>query len=450
MKTSRAVLTEGSVGRHLVYMTVPMIFGIATIMLQTFVDMWFVSKIGDMPLAALSFAFPVIMVVTSLAIGLGAGTSSVIARAIGANDYELARRLSTDGLILSFLLTVLISIFGYCYTDILFIALGAPSELILIISGYMNILYFAVPFLVVGMVGTTAMRATGDTRLSGMLMIGGSLLNVILDPILIFGFGPIPSLGLLGAAWAALIARTFIFIFVIYFMKTESNLLSFKIPDRFQILNSWKKILHVGIPAAGTNAIIPVVTGVITAMLAKFGPEAVAGFGVASRIESVVLVLFYALSAVIGPFVGQNITSGRFDRIHKSLWLCTVFCLIFGLVIAGFLFLAADWLPSLFSYNYKVTRVTKIFLVVVPISYGAYGMVMVMNASFNGMGKPIPAVIISVLRMVGIYIPLAFFLQSYYQILGIFLAYMIANLVSGAIAYFWAISTLNINKSNMH
>ncbi len=438
MASPQPRLTQGPVGRQLAGMAVPVLFGIATMMLQNFIDMWFIGQVGVRELAALSFAFPVLMVVTSVAIGLGAGTSSVVARAIGADNHRRARRLSTDSLILSFGATAIISVIGVMTIPPLFRLLGAPEEMIPLISGYMKILYIGVPFVVVGMVGMSSMRATGDTRLPSMLMVITAIINVILDPVLIFGIGPIPAMGLNGAAMAALLARATIFAGTLYLMHRRFDLLTFKRPNRDEMLRSWADILHVGLPAAGTNAIIPIATGVITAMLAKYGPETVAGFGVASRVESLVLVMFYALSAVIGPFVGQNISANRPDRIHRALNICTFFCIGSGLVIALLLALSGDWVPSLFSDHAEVTDVGALFLLIVPISYGAYGMVMVMNASFNGMGKPMPAVNISVGRMVVIYLPVAFVAEKFFGVAGVFAAYAVANLLTGVLSYLWA------------
>ncbi|MDZ7769461.1 MAG: MATE family efflux transporter [Woeseiaceae bacterium] len=307
-----------------------------------------------------------------------------------------------------------------------------------LIGGYMQILYVGVPFVVVGMVGMSSMRATGDTRLPSKLMVIAAVLNVLLDPILIFGLGPIPALGLDGAAMAALLARASIFIGVVYFMRRRLDMLTFARPERAEMLRSWRDILHVGLPAAGTNAIIPIATGVITAMLAQYGPEAVAGFGVASRVESVVLVIFYAMSAIIGPFVGQNMSAGKADRIFAALKLCTFFCLGSGLVIAALLAASSTLLPSLFSDNPDVTGVATLFLLIAPVSYGAYGMVMVMNASFNGMGKPLPAVVVSVSRMALLYVPLALIGNYFFEVAGIFAAYTVANIVTGFVSYAWA------------
>lgn len=438
MTSAQARLTQGSVGRHLVDMAVPVLFGVFTMMSQAFADMWFIGRLGDRELAALSFAFPILMIVTSIAIGLGAGTSSVVARAIGAHNHRRARRLATDSLILSFGITAIVSAIGFLTIEPLFRLLGAPDEMIPLIAGYMTILYAGVPFVVVGMVGMSSMRATGDTRLPSMLMVIASVANVILDPILIFGIGPVPAMGLNGAAMAALLSRAAIFVGTLYFMRMRLDMLTFNKPDPGELRSSWADVLHVGIPAAATNAIIPIATGVITAMLARYGPEAVAGFGVASRVESLTLVLFYALSAVIGPFVGQNIAAGKADRIFEALRLCTIFCVGTGFVIAALLAFSGAWLPTLFSDNPEVTDVSTKFLMIAPISYGAYGMVMVMNASFNGMGKPMPAVHISVARMALIYIPLAFVAERFFGITGIFVAYAFANIVSGVIAFTWA------------
>jgi putative MATE family efflux protein len=393
---------------------------------------------GDRELAAFGFGFPILLIVTSVAIGLGAGTSSVVARALGSDDFERAKRLSTDSLLLSFLITAAISGIGILTIDPLFRMLGAPEDMLPMIGSFMRILYVGVPFIVVGMVGMASMRATGDTRLPGMLMIIAAVLNVLLDPILIFGLGPVPAMGLDGAAMAALLARGTIFAGTLYLMRWHLDLVSFEAPARADMRASWRAILHVGLPAAGTNVIVPLGTAVITALLARFGPDAVAGFGVASRIESLMLVLFYALSAVIGPFVGQNFAAGKEQRILRALWLCTLFALGSSVVYGLALGLLSGVIPGLFTDSEEVARVTRLFLLIVPVSYGAYGMVMIMNASFNGLGHPMPAVWISVARILVLYVPLALAGAALFGIPGVFGAYVVANVVSGLGAYAWA------------
>jgi Na+-driven multidrug efflux pump len=245
-------------------------------------------------------------------------------------------------------------------------------------------------------------------------------------------------MGLNGAATAGLLARGAIFVGTVYVLFHRLDLISFNKPRMPELKSSWVDILHVGIPAAGTNAIVPIGLAVITAMIARYGPEAVAGFGVASRVESMVLVLYYAMSSTIGPFVGQNLSAGKKDRIQTSLRLCASFCVMSGLVIAASLALLSGIVPALFSDNPAVTDVTRLFMWIAPISYGAYGIVMVVNAAFNGLGNPMPGVVISVTRILILYVPLAVLGERLFGIVGIFAAYAVANILSGTLGYFWA------------
>jgi Na+-driven multidrug efflux pump len=150
------------------------------------------------------------------------------------------------------------------------------------------------------------------------------------------------------------------------------------------------------------------------------------------------LVVYYAMSAIIGPFVGQNSSAGKDTRILDALRLCTLFCIGSGLLMAAGLALFSGFLPALFSSNAAVVDMARLYLLIAPISYGAYGMVMVMNASFNGLGHPMPAVGISLGRIVVLYLPLAIVGMVLMGAIGIFAAYAIANIVSGIVAYQWA------------
>jgi putative MATE family efflux protein len=324
MEPQKARLTTGPVGRHLVDMTLPMLLGITTMMAQSFIDAWFLGRVGDRALAGYSFGFPILMIVTSIAIGLGAGTSSVVARAIGAEDHRRAKRLVTDSLILSFLITATVSAVGVLTIEPLFRLLGAPEDMIPMIRSFMIILYSGVPFVVVGMVGMSSMRATGDTRLPSKLMIAGAILNVILDPIFIFGFGPVPAMGLNGAATAGLLARGAIFVGTLFVLLQRLDMISFNKPKLPELKNSWVDILHVGLPAAGTNAIVPVGLAVITAMIARYGPEAVAGFGVRP-----LLVRSSARTLAPGKRTGFNtpcacapVSVFRAGWSSRSFWRC--------------------------------------------------------------------------------------------------------------------------------
>ena len=437
MTTSRASLAEGPVNRHLVSLTVPMIWGILAMMAFNVTDTWFVAQLGSRELAAMSFTFPVVMVLISLGIGLMAGTSSVIARSIGSGEQRRVRRLTSDALILSTLLSLVLTLAGLLSIDPLFRLLGAPDDLLPPIRDYMQVWYGGFICFLVPMAGLGAIRATGDSKLQSRIMITAALANLVLDPLLIFGLAGFPRLEIQGAAIATIIARFLTLFIGFWALHFKFRMLNFTLPTPSILWSSWQSVLHVGLPAAGTNVIIPVSTGVIVAMIAQFGPSAVAGFGVATRVEGVSLVVFYAMSAIIGPFVGQNLGAGRCERILEALQRGTIFCLVFGLGVALVLAVSAGPLSRLFSSDSEVLSVSRLYLLLVPISYGAAGIVMFVNAAFNGIGRPFPAVAISVIRTFVLYVPTAYLGGHYLGVPGIFLAACLSNLLCGLWAYAW-------------
>jgi len=207
---------EAPVGATLAKLTVPMIFGILSIVLFNLADTFFVGKLGKEQLAALSFTFPVVLMIGSLAHGIGLGTAAAVSRAIGRQDYHRVRRLATDSLILGLLIIAVGIITGLLTIKPLFSLLGARGTVLDYISQYMRIWYIGMIFVVVPMIGNNTLRATGDTKTPGLIMIFAAGANFLLDPLLIFGFGPIPALGVRGAALATVIGRSSKFLVAIY------------------------------------------------------------------------------------------------------------------------------------------------------------------------------------------------------------------------------------------
>lgn len=431
-----APLSEGPIARALYGMAMPMAGGILATMSFNIVDTFFVAGLGDEALAALSFTFPVAMMAISLSIGLGAGTSSVVAKAAGRSDQHAVRVLTTDALTLTLLLSLVFSVVGYLSIDPFFRALGASEAILPLIRDYMVWWYLGITLLLGPMVGLASMRALGNTKLQAKLMIGIALANVALDPLLIYGWWIFPRLEIQGAAIASLIVRVVSMVVTMYVLQVKMRLLVNPFaPSR--IWRSWQQILHVGIPAMATNMIIPVSGSVLIALVAANGADAVAGFGVATRVESMALILFYALSSVIGPFCGQNLGAGKIQRLHDSQRISAQFCVAAGLVISILLALFGKWIAAIFSDDAAVIATTYQYLLIVPISYCAYGVVMVVNASFNGLGKPLPGVAISAARVIIILLPLAWMGNQLLGVWGIFVAIALSNVIVGVGAYAW-------------
>src|SRR5690606_9022980 len=207
------------------------------------------------------------------------------------------------------------------------------------IREYMVIWFCGILFMTVPMVAMASLRALGITKMQAKLMIGMALANVVLDPLLIYGWWIFPRMEIQGAAVASLGVRMAAMVILYYQFHLRMQLLvnPFNLP---RCLRSWKKILHVGLPAMGTNMIVPVSGSVVLAVVADHGVEAVAGFGAAQRIEAMALILYYALSSVIGPFCGQNLGAGEFQRLSDVQKVTARFCVASGLLIAIILVLA--------------------------------------------------------------------------------------------------------------
>jgi putative MATE family efflux protein len=430
-------LVQGPVSTGLLRLSAPVILGITASLGAGLLEAFFLAQISTSTLAAYSFTFPVTGALMSISLGISIGLSSVLARAVGSGDHDQIRRLASDGISLVALVMILVSILGLLTIEPLFVALGADETTLPLIVDYMSVYYWSLLFLAVPSLGANALRATGDARISGTIMVSGAILHIMISPLLIFGLLGLPQLGLEGAAWANLIARFILFVVTMSVLHFREHLLNYSKITLQMVLHSWRKILAVSIPATATNLIGPLSTAIIVSLLAGFSQETVAGFGIASRIEALFIIPLFALSASIGPFVGQNWGADRHDRADSAMMLSYKYSLAWGAFVALLLVIFRQDIASLFDDNPTVITVAATYLLVVPVSYGAWGVLMMSSAIFNSLGKPISSTIMSLVRMFVIYIPLAFAGKALFGLSGIFAAAAVSNVLMGIIAYTW-------------
>lgn len=433
-KTAR--LIEGPIGKTLLKLTLPMIFGMFGLIVFNLVDTYFVAQLGTNELAALSFTFPVVLMIMSLSLGLGVGTAAVVSRAIGQGNHHKVQRLTTDSLVLSLIFGIILVITGILTIDPLFRLLGATPEILPLIREYMQIWYIGTVFVIIPMVGNNAIRATGDTVTPSAIMLLAVAMNIILDPLLIFGIGPFPRLELAGAAIATVIARALTLVFAIWVLYFRDKMITLAAPAIRVVFDSWKGILYIGVPTAGTRAITPIAIGIITRLVAVFGAPAVAGFGVASRVEVFGTILIMALASVLGPFVGQNWGAGKMDRVKKGVRYSEKLSMIWGFFLFIVLAIVARPLAEVFSDNPFVINTTVLYLRIAPIGYGLWGVLLLTTTALNVLHKPMYAAALSLMQMFVLYIPLAYLGSTYFGLTGVFVALVIAYAVSGVISHF--------------
>jgi putative MATE family efflux protein len=440
-------LTSGSIAATLIGLSAPMLLGIMSMMSFNLIDTFFVGRLGTFPLAALTLTFPVAMVIATFTLGLGVGAMAVISKSIGEGAQSMIRRYTTDALTLSALCVVLLSAIGLLTVDPLFRMLGATDATMPFVKQYMFIWYAGMVFYVVPMIGSNVMRATGDTLTPSVIMIAGMALNAILDPVFIFGWGPFPRMEIAGAAVASILSRGLMLAVSIWILYFRKNLLARLWPGRSALLSSWKTILATGLAVAVSNAVIPVAMGIITRIVSRFGAEAVAGFGVASRIEGLGFTLIIAISTGLSPFVGQNFGAKRFDRIEKGISFSAKFSIAWGAVLcAVFLFFGMP-LARLFSQNELVIAAAGLYLWLIAVSLGLRGVHQIIWTALNVLGRPYDSLALELILAFGLWIPFSIVGAQAAQLTGVFFGLSVASIIAGVIAYIWAKRVLKLAKA---
>jgi putative MATE family efflux protein len=264
-----------------------------------------------------------------------------------------------------------------------------------------------------------------------------AVLNVVCDPFLIFGWGPFPRLGLSGAAATHVFANYLTCMISAYVLIFRRKMWRPRILFHPALVDSWKRVLHVAVPSVVSNQIGPVSAAIITWMAASFGKEAVAALSVSMRVESVATILFYATGAGVSIFTGQNFGAGNYGRIKEAVAEGSRFAIAWGLLSAAVLWGLAGQIPPLFDTNPDVVHFAAQYLRWVPISYGAMGTMVISNAALNGMGRPMPATLLILLKAIIIYIPLAYVLQRHLGFMGILIALTATNFIVGFVSYLW-------------
>ncbi|QYX58458.1 MATE family efflux transporter [Roseovarius sp. SCSIO 43702] len=423
-------LNSGSVGRALVRVSAPMTLGILGVLSVGLADAFFLARHGDASLAAIGFIFPVTTALTSLSIGLSAGTSAVLSRSIGggAKDDEQAR-MTLHAMLLGAILSVIVAVFFYFVAGWLFGLMGADGKVLDAAVGYVPYWCASFPVLVVGMSLNSVFRAGGRSEVAAIAMLAQSVVNIGLDPVMIFGWGPLPEQGTAGAGLATLIARGLSFVGVCIFAIRVRALRLDCSPMR-DITSSFQAIGKVGAPAALSNAINPAGMAIITAAVATISDAAVAGFGAAGRIQAFVIIPMLALSSGIGPVVGQAWGAEKTGRARAAVRLTFVVCVIYSLAVAALLLIIADPVATLMTAGDGAKDFTASYLRIASWGFFGYGVLITANAAMNARDRALWSMTLSASRIFLIYVPAAWAGVMVFGYTGILAATVTANAIA--------------------
>lgn len=432
---SSASLTEGAIPKHLLRLTIPMLAGFGSMMLTTVIDMFWVAQIGTLEAAVVTLTLPLVMGFMSLSMGFGIGANSIIARTAGSGRWKEAQQIATHTLILVILFVTCVVGIAYLITDDVLRFIDVKEELLPIAIQYTHIYLIGVPILALPMIGGMMLRSFNDARTPAIIMIAGSVLQVTLAPLLIWGIGDFEGFGVYGSAWAFVASRAIVSVYALKVFYQRGLIQS---PGTMRsFVNSVVEVMRLAIPSMLTQLLMPISMYFVLALVAQYPESVIAAFGIASRIESLAMVVVMALSSSLGPFVGQNFGSRQYDRVLASLKLTCTFAFTYGLVLAGLLAAFGPELLQLFLDDPDVVEAGSLFLYIVPITMGFMSLSFICGSTFVAFGEPIPSFVLSISRMFVILLPLCYLLDYLMGYVGLFVAMAATNLLSGIAAMYW-------------
>lgn len=379
----QAKFIEGSILKHVINMTAAGSVGLLAVFAVDFANLFYISLLGQTELAAaIGYASTIMFFNTSASVGLMIAGSAVVARALGAGNRDLAKRRASSAIAAVILSMILIVLLIFPLIETLLFYIGARGETLDVAVGFLQIVVPSLPLLGIAMMLGGLLRASGDAKRSMYVTLSGGLASAVLDPIFIFGF----DLGVTGAAIASVLARVVMIVVGLYSVIKVHDLLGKT--SLAAIWEDWKALFGIAIPAVLTNVATPVGNAYVTAAVAPFGDDAVAGWAIVGRIIPLSYTALFAISGSVGPIFGQNLGAGLNHRVRETLTESVKFILAYSLLVWLILFLAQDWILLMFSATGNTADFVAYFCTWIAGSGIFMGFLFVANAAFNNLGYP--------------------------------------------------------------
>ncbi|MDN4165630.1 MATE family efflux transporter [Cytophagales bacterium LB-30] len=402
--------TSGSIDKAIFLLSIPMILEMLMESLFAVVDAYFVSRLGVDAVATVGLTESMLTIVYSLAIGLSMGTTAMVARRVGEKNWDEAKKAASQALTLGILLAIGVGIFGYFYSDELLRLMGASESVIATGNGYARWMFTGNITVLLLFLNNAIFRGAGNASLAMKSLILANGLNMLLDPLLIFGWGPIPAFGVTGAAMATNIGRGVGVAFQLYFLLKGSHRI--KVIGKY-MKPAWDIIWRlVKVSAGGTGQFLIASASWIflVKIISHFGSDALAGYTIAIRIIVFAILPAWGMSNAAATLVGQNLGAGQPERAEKSVWRTAFFNMLFLGTLSVVFFTSADSFIRVFSTDELVVQYGKQCLQIVCLGYIFYAYGMVISQSFNGAGDTRTPTLINFFGFWLFQIPLAYLL----------------------------------------
>ncbi len=430
-------LTEGSIGWPLFYLSLPIVI---TNLLQTaynLADTFWLGQYSTRALAAISFAFPMVFLLISFGIGLTVAGSVLVAQHTGAGEPRKAEYAASQTVTFAAVVSVILGTLGYFLVDNVLAVLGAGPDILPLAAQYMQVVSLGLFTLFGFLVFISLMRGYGDTVTPMVVMLGTVVLNIVIDPLLIFGVWVFPELGVTGAAIATVFSRGLAMIVGLGVMFGGRRGVTISLADMRPDFGYLKTLVRVGGPASVEVTGRALSVNLLLIIVATFATPVVAAFGVGIRVFSVIFLPAIAVGRGVETLTGQNIGAGNQNRAARTNDFAAV--TMFGVlcVAAVVTYFTAPAIVSVFTDDPAVIPVGAEFLRTVAPTFGFLGVVRAYSGGFRGAGRTLTAAAIAIFTQGMIRLPVAWFGAQRFGTIGFFSAFVVSNVIGAVIALLW-------------
>ena len=429
--------TEGRLSRAILLLSIPAVLEMIMESVFVIVDIYFVSKLGADAVATVGITESMVTIIYAIAIGLGTATTSMVSRRIGEKNPKSASNAAFQAILTGLVISILIGMPGALFAERLLDMMGASKNISGSMSGYTSIMMGGNVVIMMLFIINAIFRSAGDAALAMKVLWIGNIINIILDPCLIFGLGPFPEMGITGAAIATTIGRgsaVLVQFYILFFGKKRIRLSVRELSVDFRVM---VKLLKLSFGSIGQNLIGTTSWIALVRIISIFGSEVVAGYTIAIRIVFFTLLPSWGISNAAATLVGQNLGAKKPERAEKSVWVTGWVNMILLGIIGIILFLFPETFIRLFIDNENVIKSGILGLRIISIGFIAYGLGMVLVNSFNGAGDTSTPLKINIFAFWLVEIPLAWFLaiKAGLREEGVFIAIVVAESLMTLIAW---------------
>ncbi len=435
----RVDFTTGSITRNIWLLAIPMTLEQISVVVFQLGDLFWVGKLSPQALAVVSLSGTMRWALTSLAVGLGTGGLAVVARYVGAHDPTDANQATAQTILLAAIVAFFLAIFGFLALPATLHILGAGPDIYQDTMTYLNITLVGLLSIVLMQVINTLFRGAGNARWAMAIGGGANIFNILIEPLLIFGWGPVPKLGVAGAALSVVITQTLALLIQLFLLLR--GVLRIRLVWRFLQPNlalMWR-IVKIALPSTVQMFLRASSRVTLLGIVSIYGTFALAGYGVANRLLLMAIVPGFGLGNAAATLVGQNLGAGKPGRAERSTWLIAFYNLIIVSIIGALYFFYAGWFVRLFNHDPHVLYFGSHSLRIVIGSYVLLAVGIIAARGLDGAGSTMPTMVINALTLWGIQIPLTYLLAKW-GVLGadgVWLGLSIANVFNALLLTYW-------------